>query len=523
MNEIEPHMPGQQHCPSDMLSALENLERMFHAYRFCHNVHASNAMLLAIAMEAQMLAMKMKAMLGRWNIYLPFHEVMDVNFARWQAQVSEWIEVLQFNCSDELDRKYPWHMPCTEYMLDLYALTQVWDEQSGQLQPRAPEFFKVSAKDGYMQEMSAYMELTDELLDEMERTDSSCDGWREEAARMATSSLTEEYVGRKGELFSEHEQGQHELERSARQKLGTMASLSEAWDCALVALGMLQDRLCDLQALFCKALPNEMFIRLSMRLFYRHCLPSYHEGEAQVNKWCNSWPESKLKKNAEKKKEELKKQLVAKPYGAELQEYISVEAPDLFGDSSFGRFLHTNRKQLGVDDLKYIHRVCRELNLLNGIIGQGGSSVQTHSAPTPQLDAAENEILQKVAALAKKADWINISEDAAITALHKALGLGPVFPDARMGQMSQSLWSLLKRRRGCDAEKSLMVTWLNIVGYCVSRGLLSGGSPALAKRFFPRCGKDDYKAIDKGRNAENNKNFQTIVPLLDACFRTLKV
>jgi hypothetical protein len=47
---------------------------------------------------------------------------------------------------------------------------------------------------------------------------------------------------------------------------------------------------------------------------------------------------------------------------------------------------------------------------------------------------------------------------------------------------------------------------------------MSGGSPALAKRFFPQCGSDDYKAIDKGRNAEN-KNFHSIIPLLDACFR----
>lgn len=524
MNEIEPHVPGQQHCPSDMLSALENLERMFHACRSCMNAHASNAVLLAIGVEAQMLALKMKAMLGRWNIYLPFHEVMDVNFAHWQANVSEWIEVLQCKGSEELERKYPWLTGCTEYMLDLYAQTEFYDIPTDQMLPRAPEFFKVSSKDDYRQEVSAYMELTDELLDEMEQTDNMSDDWRGEVARMATRSLIDEFVNDRTMLFSGPEGRLFELECGIREKFDMLSQMTEAVDWALMALGTLQNQLCDLQALFCKALPNEMFIRLSMRLFYRHCLPSYHEGEVQVNKWCNGWPENKLKKNAEKKKEELRKQLMAKPYGGELQEYISLDAPDLFGDSSFGRFLHTNRKELRVDDLKYIHKVCRELNLLNGlIIGQGGSSVQTHSAPIRQIDAAEKDILQKVAALAKRAEWINISEDAAVTALHKALGLGPVFPDARMVQMSQSLWSLLKKRRGCDAEKSLMVTWLNIVGYCVSRGLLGGGSPALARRFFPRCGKDDYKAIDKGRNAENNKNFLAIVPLLDACFRALKV
>ena len=119
----------------------------------------------------------------------------------------------------------------------------------------------------------------------------------------------------------------------------------------------------------------------------------------------------------------------------------------------------------------------------------------------------------------KKAHWGRVSVEQVIAALHKALGLGPVFADTKLVEMSQSLWELLKKRRGCDAEKSLMVTWLNIVGYCVKKGFLSGGSPALTKTFFPKCSKDDYKAIDKGRNAENNKNFLAIIPLLDACFR----
>lgn len=517
MNEIEPHLLGQRTCLSDMRLALENLERMFHAYRYCLNNHAANAVLFGMAIEAQTLALKMKAMLGRWNKYLPFHEVIDVKFDYWQALVSEWIEVLAGNPTEETTAKYPWLNGCKEYMLDLYALTEQTDED-GKTVTRAPKFYEVDIKDDYQREMTAYMECMDELLDEMEEEDE----WRMGVTDMTTYSLRDALISdiimplspdRDKELIEKLEQMVKDSFTALVEFKGLHASL-------LIALGNLQNQLCDLEALFNKALPNEMFIRLSTRLFYRHCLGSYRKGEANVNKWRNSWPETKLKKNAEKKKEELRKLLMSKPYGAELQEYITIEAPDLFRESSFGRFLFKNRRELKVEDLQDIHKVCRELNLLNELIGkEEGTEVHTHSAPIRELTTQEQEIMNKLEALAKRGQWQNITEEGAITALHKALGLGPVFADTKLMEKSQTLWSLLKKRRGCDSEKSLMVTWLNIVGYCVKKGFLSGGSPALAKRFFPKCGSDDYKAIDKGRQADNNKNIQTIIPLLDACFK----
>ena len=469
------------------------------------------------AIEAQTLALKMKAMIGRWNKYLPFHEVIDVKFDYWQALVSEWIEVLVCNPTEETMAKYPWIDGCKEYMLDLYALTEQLDEE-GQLTTRAPQFYEVGIKDDYQREMTAYMECTDELLYEMEGDES----WRTDIANMATYSLKDALISDITMTLSpdkDHELVE-ELERGVKSRFEALMTFEGIHACAVIALGSLQNQLCDLEALFNKALPNEMFIRLSTRLFYRHCLGSYREGEACVNKWQNGWPEDKLKKNSMKKKEEIKKQLMAKPYGAELQEYISMDAPNLFTDSCMGRFLFKNRHELTVDDLKCIHKLCREINLLNELIAhEVGSEVRIHAAPIRQLTAHEQTMLSELEKLAKKAEWENITEEAAITALHKALGLGSVFADKALVEQSQILWQLLQKRRGCNTEKSLMVTWLNIVGYCIGKGFLSGGGPAMAKKFFPRCNEDDYKAIDKGRSAENNKKFGTIIPLLDACFK----
>ena len=515
MNEIEPNPSGQQTCSSDMLSALKNLEQMFHAYRFCMNRHAANSVLMGMAIETYTLALKMKAMLGRWNRYLPFHEVMDVKFDHWQEQMREWIEVLGMNASEELNAKYPWLVGCHEYMLDLYAQTERTDEE-GHREVRAPEFYEVGIKDDYQREMAAYMDRMDSLLCDMEVEED----WREDVASMATESLRKACTADATITFSHYRDKElvEKLEENVHKQFETIQNMDDAATYALIALYFLQNQLCDLQSLFCKTLPKEMFIRLSIRQFYRHCLCSYREGETQVNKWHNSWPEAKLKKNALKKKEELMKMLAEKPYGKKLQEYITMDSPDLFGDSNFGRFLFTNRHELKVEDVQHIHKVCREVNLLNRLIDQEREEVQTHSEPIRQLDDRERKILEKLMSLAKKAPWKNIAEDAATKALHKALGTGPVFADMKLIELSQTLWELLKKRKGCDEEKSLMVTWLNIVGYCLKKGLMEGKSPALAKKFFPNCGSDDYKAIDKGRTSEN-LNFLKITPLLDFCFK----
>ena len=42
---------------------------------------------------------------------------------------------------------------------------------------------------------------------------------------------------------------------------------------------------------------------------------------------------------------------------------------------------------------------------------------------------------------------------------------------------------------------------------------MEGKSPALAKKFFPNYGSDDYKAIDKGRNTKsmNQLRINTLI------------
>ena len=522
MNEIEPTATGQRTSSSDMLTALQNLEQMFQVCRLCTNQVASDSVLMGMALEAQTLALKMKTMLARWNRYLPFHEVMDVKFDQWGQKVGEWIEALEPNPSEEMEAKYAWMEPCHEYMLDLYAQTHRTGAD-GSMQERDPHFYTAGSDMGnYHEQVSAYMARMKELricMKEEECVEEGV-GWREEVSHMAGHTLMEAYVE---QLMKEYPRIS-ESEFAARMvtnikaDFGAWMSFNHTREIALLALHLLHEQLEGLQDLFCKELPAEMFIRLSHRLFTLHCVCSYTAGDTQVNRWKNCWPEALQKQNAEAKKEELKQQLMNMYADMGLQEYISLDAPNLFNSSNFGRFLFAKRHELLVRDVQYIHKVCHELNLLNRLIGHGDQEVQTHAAPIRQLDEAEQKILEAVMQLVRKASWVGIGKDEAVKAMHRALGMGEALGDPELKKLSQKLWALLKKRRGCTEEgKSLMVTWLNLVGYWRNKGLLEGSSPKLTRHFFPSCGKKDYTAIDKGSSLEN-LNFSELVPLLDACF-----
>lgn len=509
-----------QTCSSDMLTVLNNLELMFEACRRCVNDSASRAIMMGMAIEAETLAIKMHTMLERWKLYLPFKEVIDVKFEVWMAKVSEWSDVLDFEDNEKLLRKYPWFAADSKYMIDLYDILPEAEENplgSGQMVPVEKQpFYTLNNTTDFQVETSDYMQRVDDLLEEMDGDDNEFDGWRSNISGYVMDILCERFVQSKCMPYGA------EYTKVVRQKIedqfDTIRDLEDAQACCVMALGYLQNALIDLQALFDKALSSDQFIRLSTRLFYRHCVKDYQDGERQVTKWKNAWPEARMKVNSKKKIEELKKYLQEQHYGQELSEYLNFEAPNLFGDASFGKFLFNGRHELTVKDIQFIHRICREITLLNEMAGDMPKSEVINSAPMRQLTEQELQILNKLLQLVKKGNWENTTEENIATGLQRALGVGAVLPKPEQVEQSNQFWELLKHRRGCDAEKSLMVAWLNFVGYCVKRGFLSGGSPALCKSFFPKCHQDDYKAIDKGKSGEV-KSVRAIYSLLDMCVK----
>ena len=135
-----------------------------------------------------------------------------------------------------------------------------------------------------------------------------------------------------------------------------------------------------------------------------------------------------------------------------------------------------------------------------------------------QLVGHDKWIVEKLTQLVCIGYWQGLTEEEALSGLFKALALEKPGLNTKEMELSNKLWGMLRERRGQDKEDSLKITWLNIVGYCLRNEMLKGPATKLCKEFYPHAGEDDYKAINKGKKANESgdlKCFVEIEPLLD--------
>ena len=127
------------------------------------------------------------------------------------------------------------------------------------------------------------------------------------------------------------------------------------------------------------------------------------------------------------------------------------------------------------------------------------------------LSDSRKDILREILRLVGKGDWIAPASVEGIRLMMKTvLGAVPGVLTTGDAQLSATLWKLLEQGKG-DRVK---VTMQNLIGYFISRKMLSEGSPAQNKAFF---GNDEgYSNIDKGINENEMSNgFKAVLPLLD--------
>lgn len=74
---------------------------------------------VGIATETVTLTWKLRAMLNRWEVYLPFHECIDVDFRQWHTKFVKWYDGVKGNLQ-ELDKvPEPLFQPNAPFRLDL--------------------------------------------------------------------------------------------------------------------------------------------------------------------------------------------------------------------------------------------------------------------------------------------------------------------------------------------------------------------------------------------------------------------
>ena len=105
---------------SDILTILENIDKMLQCCTTMVNSIAGRMQMFAIAIEAQSLASKLNLAAGRWRYKLPFKEACDVDFKLWEEKIKDW--AYEFFCienGEETDG-IEFFKPNADHFIDQY-------------------------------------------------------------------------------------------------------------------------------------------------------------------------------------------------------------------------------------------------------------------------------------------------------------------------------------------------------------------------------------------------------------------
>ena len=455
--------------PSTLCRILENIDLLVHGYSMLVSEGAKDALLLALYRESTVVSAKLVAMRLRWIQSLPFKEVADVKFGEWHAKAEIWKRVLNPDTECDCEGYEPINAD-SRFFLDLMNLPK-------------PEMPKVDCDNPKEAFRKFFSEIDEQLKNFVCK---NCD-----------------------DIVSSH------VDEKIQMLLTKRRNSNDLRMCTIEILGKLSQELKELEDFFSSELTSDQFIILSHRLTHRDCLEAIDEGHNELIIAKNCWPEKSRKERAVDQKNKLKIKLYTELNGNELEEYIDLDFPELYADACFGQYLFKNRhkltRQMVRDTVKYCYMICEINKLLDP---KGLAKKKKDAALGRELTDDEKNILKQLESLARLGKWRNgATADSIVLGINRMLGVGFTLEND-MKILSDMFWALLKKRRGCNAQKSLRLTWLNLVGWSVNEGLISGGSPSLCNDFFPNLNDlDAYKAIDKGRKHVVDA-FVKIEPLL---------
>ena len=118
--QLKQHKKMENIKKSDILTILENIDKMLQCCTTMVNSIAGRMQMFAIAIEAQSLASKLNLAAERWRYKLPFKEACDVDFKLWEEKIKDW--AYEFFCieNDEGTDGIEFFKPNADHFIDQY-------------------------------------------------------------------------------------------------------------------------------------------------------------------------------------------------------------------------------------------------------------------------------------------------------------------------------------------------------------------------------------------------------------------
>lgn len=526
-------LSSDQH--TDLHQVLENVEHIIQCSCTCANVTSGQMLSVAAAVECITLTQKLQRMFSRWQVYLPFRECYDVEFQNWEERLAKVQQELENG-----EHRYPdppFRVDLIEW-IDYLPDTFEGDEEDEMENDGAddydddpPIYQPRYGKSALRNDVEEYVErVKDELERIRELNDKQDLRWRKRIERQALTILREQYTDYLRIIYTPHVQTEDELHKKVLSKAEnyqeSMTYKPEMAYCLDMALNTLLDTLHQINELLGKEKTVEQLIRLSLRLFFRYCPDAEKSARMEVNRWAVNWPKRSRQERARQKRKEFVDNIercFAK-YG--LAEYIDIDHPMPLDDPEFGHFLFANRQVLSIDEILQLYHDIFHVQQLNQIINPVAAEADVRAR---KLSEERQVIFKRLQQFVYQARWQSGMTSERVFDVFVQLLMPKTADDGQSAPITDTFWALLTSRRGCSTGiRSLKLTWLNLVGYFISRGALTGKGPAMCDFFFPSDSKDgdhdtDYNAVSKGAADRAGNNFHDLIAVLDEKLELQKV
>ncbi len=301
---------------SDVKSLLETIDQLYQVSCSVLNDHTQTSLRMSIAIEAQMLLLKLQAMHRRWKIHLPFKEACQVEFFDWAERMSEISSEISASASEDVQRRFERYCPSKHFLLDLYDVLNDKEDTK---------------------ERAYYEELDIKKFIE-----------RQELMRTYIADCWKEYVTQVSDRTVE------ELASRGDADIVLSADASYVQVICCKVLEDLSEILYALNQRLTTQISRKDFKRLAERILIEGDYGGNYalrKAKAKVNTWCNKTPYDQIEIERDKMIQETIAEIEKTKFGGQFMQNVKIFKDFDSQLDSFGKFLFSERRDITKDDL----------------------------------------------------------------------------------------------------------------------------------------------------------------------------
>lgn len=377
---------------SDILVILENIDQMLKCFTKMVNGYARNIQEVAIAVEAQALAQKLRLAACRWEHKLPFKEACDVDFKEWEKKMDYWCD---FVSGEDIEKRNNVDIqaftPETDFFIDQYYYGMCLEFQK-EIEERKESFSP-------FYEMKDAERFHDKILEYREDIDRDYMSVKEDIDKNVVEELVVDIADVDENFFSPEviETIRHERDKKAADLLEWIVKSDDVTlysSCIVKALQNLSLALYYSE----KALLNSedsAFKDLYERLSVAYFDDLIKGAKDDFQKWLNSTPKKKRLDMMKTKLEKEKTKFFSGKWKEGLENYFDIDnIESVLEGIDAGKFIFRYRKDLTLEEVGKIIAQYHKIACFHSAIHDMENKAQDTTAEAVEKQAQEKKEME---------------------------------------------------------------------------------------------------------------------------------